>query len=797
MEVGLVALWLVVFLLLGLVALPFATWLFGETNTGTDTGSDARMDEATLALPLALATLAVVGYLVGHVAFGWPAVLAGVTALFGASLLASGRVTVDWRGFGEAAGVFTAAFLLIVAIRAVDPAAAPLPLAIGEKFLDFGLLRSLERSGALPPEDVWFAGRPVRYYYGGHMTATLLGTLTDTGSRYVYNLALAGFYATLVVGVYGLVGSIAAPYDVSRRVAAGLGAFLVGLAGNLEPAAQLVGWLLPDGLAAWIAGALGLESIAGWTPADFWYFDASRVIPVDPSNPDSIAAATEFPLFSWLNGDLHAHMMSQPFLLLAGGLLLAYWRTPPDRSRRRATLLLGVLPPVVGLVAVTNVWSFPTAAGLTLLAVLFAPGDPADLLPAGGGAGRLRTQFGPDATDAWPADELRRIGLATVAAVAVLALAIAWTLPFWLGVVLGGPGKSVALWTDWTPLGDLLLVHGAFLAAFVPYLARRLTVARARPELAVGAGIVVFIAALLVGFPALGLAAPIGLAAWWLLRARESDRAGEDDADGRGDADVGFETMLVLAGAGLIVLVELVTIQGERFNVIFKTYSDVWLFWSVAGGVVLARLAAGWPATAFDLDGRRWPRWRRTGRVLVVVIVLFASVYAAFALPSHFETASPTADAEGPTIDATAYLEIRYPEEAPAIRWLDAREGRPVIVTGAPGGYRWNPDEGEGSSAPATLSGLPTVLGWFHEAQYRGQTPYRERLADVRTIYTGTAAEQARLLARYDVQYVYVGPAERARYGTMTVDDRPWVTVTDASKEWESVTIYRVNQSAL
>jgi len=785
MEVGLVALWLLVFLLLGLVGLPLATWLFGETHAEADSGFDAGMDVAALAVPLAVVVLSVVGYLVGQVAFGWPAALAGVTALFGASLLAAGRVAVDWRAFGEAAAVFAAAFLLIVAIRAVDPAAAPLPLAIGEKFLDFGLLRSLERAPALPPTDMWFAGRSVRYYYGGHMTATLLGTLTDTGSRYVYNLALAGFYATLVTGAYGLAGSIAAPYEVSRRVAAAAGAFLVGVAGNLEPAAQIVGWALPDGVAR-VAGAVGVDSIPGWTPAEFWYFDASRVIPVDPGNPESIAAATEFPLFSWLNGDLHAHMMSQPVLLLAGALLLAYWRCPPDRRLRRLALLLGVLPPVVGFVAITNVWSVPTAAGLTLLTVLFASGDPADLFAGGDtGPGRLRARLGPSETDAWVVDELRRIGLATAAAVAVLVLAVAWTLPFWTGVVLGGPGKSVALWTDWTPLGELLLVHGAFLVVFVPYLTRRLTSRHERPAPVVGLGAAVLVGSVLIGFPALGLAAPIGLAAWWLLRTRA------DAGDGESVERVGFETVLLLAGVGLVLLVELVTVEGERFNVIFKTYSDVWLFWSVAGGVVIARLAGGWPATALDADRRRL---RRTGRALAVTVVVLTSVYAGFALPAHFEAASPTADAEGPTMDATAYLEVEYSGEAPAIRWLDERKGQPVLVTAAPGGYRWNADEGRGASAPATLSGLPTVLGWFHEAQYRGEAPYRKRLDQVRTIYTGSAADQAQLLDQHDVRYIYVGPAERAQYGTVTVDERPWTTVAE---DWEQVTIYRVNQSAL
>jgi YYY domain-containing protein len=769
MEFGLVALWLAVFLLLGLLAVPATAWLL------PDSGGLA------LSFPLALAVLGVVGHLVGQVAFGWPAVLAGLAVLGGASYLAAGRTDPDWRQFAGAGTVFTLAFLLVVAVRALDPAAAPLPLAIGEKFLDFGLLRALERTPHLPPEDVWFAGEPVRYYYGGHMLAALLATLTDTGGRFAYNLVLAGFYATLVAGAYGLAGAIAAPYDVSRRVAAALGAFFVGVAGNLETPVRILVWLSPDGAAGWLAGLAGLEGEAtGWTPGDFWYFEASRVVPVDPSAAEPFMTATEFPLFSWLNGDLHAHMMSQSVMLSVCALLLAYWRAA-DTPRRRVAVLLGFLPPVAGFLGVANVWSFPTAAGLTLLVVAFAPGDPANLLRSVGGS-RIVARLGPREHRA--TEELRRFGLATAATVLVVVLAVGWTLPFWVGVIPGGPGKSVAFWAPWSPLGSLVLVHGAFLAAFAPYLARPLGLDTGRPWVVWAAGAAILVAAVLLGAPALGFLVPLAIGGWWLLRTRE---------------DAGLEAVLVLAGAAVVLVVELLTIEGERFNVIFKAYSQVWLFWAVAAGVALARLTDGWPGTGVAVDRARL---QTAGRVLVALLVVSTSLYAGLALPAHVDDASPTADARGPTLDATAYLEtgrveavhgVDYRPVAPAIRWLDAREGRPTIVTAAPGGYYWRPADGDGSSAPASLTGLPTVLGWFHEEQYRGTAPYERRLADVEDIYGGDPAQQRDLLARHEVEYVYVGPVERATYD-VSVDD---LDAVEPVREWEDVTIYAVDRSAL
>jgi len=46
-------------------------------------------------------------------------------------------------------------------------------------------------------------------------------------------------------------------------------------------------------------------------PGD-WYWDPSRVVPPGPGN-----AITEFPLFTFIYSDLHAHMMVMPIALLA------------------------------------------------------------------------------------------------------------------------------------------------------------------------------------------------------------------------------------------------------------------------------------------------------------------------------------------------------------------------------------------------------------------------------------------------------------------------------------------------
>ncbi|NLV11194.1 hypothetical protein GOC74_14790 [Halomicrobium mukohataei] len=789
MEYGLVALWLALYLALLVAGSVVTSWLFPRFEDG---GSG-------VAVVLSIAVVWFVTFFVGRLSMT-AGIWLGVAVLVGLVALAGSRgVDLDLGRIGESCLVFTGAFLFLVGMRvfavplgASDPVIAPLPLAIGEKMLDFGLLKSLVRAESLPPEDVWFAGEPVAYYYGGHLVAAILTRITGTAGRFAYNLSLAGFYAMLVTAVYGVAGNVAADRSIPRRLAGLLSVFAVGLASNLTTPVRVVLALLPDGPSAWLAGVVGIErdGLADGL-GQFYYFDASRVITdyrsdfafqFGDADPGATAPTiNEFPFFSWFNGDLHAHMMSTAFLVFAAAVCLAYYRTPAREVARRRLLVVGVLPPVAGLLAVTNTWSFPTPAGLALLTVVLAPADARSLLPES-----LADRF-PE-TAVWREGSRLAVGLGV--AVAVVALGLLWSLPFWLGPA---SGREIAVLPDRSSLTELLLVHGLFLVTFLAYLA-----ARGRQRFGERATTVTVGAAVAIGgfavldLAALGLFVPLVGACWALVRrpgtspstaapAGDTDRARSDG----GAASAGFETVLIVAGIGLVTLIEFVYLKEPtgRMNTVFKVSMQVWVLWSLALGPALAWVFTNRVTVPADTLGRARSA---LPRVALAVLVVGAGLYAPLAATTAF-------DGSDPTLDGLAYLDSEYPEEVAAIHWLDDRSGRPVLVTAAPGGYTWDASDGEGSSAPASLTGLPTVLGWFHEAQYRGDEPYQERLTDVRTIYTGEPEEQAALLERYDVRYVYVGPVERATYDQITVDA---VAGVEPVEEFDGVTIYRVTDDS-
>ena len=736
---------------------------------------------AALALPLALAVVTLVAYWVGHLWFGPLTVVAAVLVLALAAALALYRGAVPRpRRLGGPAAVFAVGFTFVLAIRAANPAVVP---AGGEKFLDFGLLNAVLRADRLPPEDIWFAGERLRYYYGGYLTASIVARLSGTAPAAAYNLAVATFYGLLVAAAYGLAGALAAARDAPRRLGGVAGAFLVGLAGNLATPARVAVGLLPPELTeryAWLVlGGVRLPyeeavtAATGWQDYDYWF---ARYVIADTPNV--------FPYWTFLNGDLRPHMTSGAALLAVAALGFAYYRTPWESVRRRRLLLFGAVPLLAGYLTLVNTWGLPAAVGLVFLASLFAPADPASLLP-GRLAASLASDGGhEDAVGAVVRRELRRGATALGVALVSGALAALVAAPLLARTPENG---GLALLPPRSGMGGLVLVHGAFLGVFALYLLRRLWpdsgVARRR----VGAGLAGIAGLLLAGvvldLAAVALFGPLLVAAWWTAR-REG----------------GYETVLIIAGLGIVLAVEFLYAvvwpydpNAPRWNTVYKAYTQTWELWGVAGGAAVAWLAgSALPrlralARGPSLDRLRAARWDLASVVLVVVLLGLTGTFAAATVPQEVERYTEDG-ASAASLDATAYVSTYHPGEDTAIAWLDDREGTPTVVA-APGTspYQWY-------NAPSSLTGLPTVAGWEHAAGYHGRAAYRERVDDVEAIYAGNWSAAADRLAAHDVRYVYVGPAERERYGEVSFAGLAGVSVAHQSGE---ATVYGVEQSAL
>jgi len=214
--------------------------------------------------------------------------------------------------------------------------------------------------------------------------------------------------------------------------------------------------------------------------------------------------------------------------------------------------------------------------------------------------------------------------------------------------------------------------------------------------------------------------------------------------------DEGFVALLIIGGAGLVLLPEFFFLQdgfGSRMNTIFKFYFQAWILWGLAAAYTSSVL---------------WKSFAKLGKVVFrlgwSLTLIMGLLYAAIMLPA--KTGYPDKSLADLTLDGKAYLKIYNPDELAAFEWLrDAPDG----VVAETVGIQYNPD----TSRVSTHSGQPTVIGWVgHEWQWRGGAEEMgSRAGDIQILYQSTNWEEAeRICARYNIRYIYIGPVERATY---------------------------------
>jgi len=759
---------------------------------------------AAFSLPVALVVFAVAVFWLGQVTYGRHTVVAGAGVLAACSALAwryGGGP--DWRAVAGGSGVFFLGFALYLTFAAHGAAITPVG---GEQFLHYGLSKSLIGADALPPEDFWWAGEPVRYYYGTQLQVASLSLLSGVDLRFGFYLALGTFYGVLFVSAYGLVGSILANHGRPYRLGGAFGAFFVALAGSSMAFLRLSFEFFPAPVRDWTGQAL-FGAIAADRPETFQEAVRTQGSVSEWSwwNARYVVEGTlqEFPLYSFVKADLHGHSLSTGYVLLAAAVGLSYYHTPPEDRPRRLALVFGGLGLLAGLFGFMNTWALPTAVGLAWLAMAAAVPHPATLSPGGDrvaidGAGSAR-RLG---AEAW------RLVTAALLAVPVGLVGVLVASPFLLGGVPTNGG--VGVFPPQTDIGPFLAVYGGLLALFGALLFARLRATADRREaatlvVAVAVLVTVPLAVPLPLTPAvLAAVGPPMLVTWWLVRTYR----------------LGYEAVLLVGGLGLLLSLELVHAEvwppdRVRWNTALKVAVQAWTLAAAAGGAAAALLVSGAvdrlrelrtgsrtggvtpPSLAGNarLDGLR-SRARAAAPAVLAVALVCAVVLTS--LPFVLLTANgnvggePSRYLETPTegsIDALAVHDRWKGDRMDAIYWLDEQGKSTVVEAPSRSNYRWQ-------NAASVFSGAVTVAGWNHQAGYRGEEVYGDRARSVDLIYVGPWDTAVKTLREHGVEYVYVGEGERDRYGDemRVFDVHSGVSV---AFENDAVTIYAVNRTAL
>jgi len=654
-------------------------------------------------------------------------------------------------------GLFALLYVSWIGVRFLNPDLWH-PIVGGEKPMEFAYLNAVIKSTWFPPYNPWFSGSYINYYYFGFVIVGTLIKLMGTVPAIGYNLAVPLLFALTGVGAFSVGYNLFGRHRRGAYVAGLMALVFTVLLGNLGVVRLIRAALIAlggepfpstiPGFAETLSMFRGLWQVIAHGATlplrpESWYWDPTRII---PALPEEVGPITEFPAFTFLYADLHAHMIALPLTLVALALAVHWARSPRPRW---PSLLIGGL--VIGALWPTNTWDSPTylALGLAGLAL---------------GTWRPRKSLGLQKAEIW-----------AFAWRAALLLGLTWLLyrPYFQHYAAGY--TSVKMWRgSRTPAEIFLWIHGIVLFPLLTRLSIEVCRVGARMRrgetwrgrLTIGHWLLVMgLLGLTLVLVALGVevalvAVPVGVAAATLVLVPGMP------------ASRRLLWLTVGGSMALCLAVEIVVLSGDigRMNTVFKFYLQVWTLLSVAAAVGVAWVHE---------RARRWqPEWRKLWWGGMAALVLGGALFLPYGIRARaIDRMSPQA---GLTLDGMAFMEHgvvvdgapeRGSQEVPlggdyaAIRWMqDHVQGSAVIMEGL--GHR----EYLWANRVSIYTGLPAVIGWrWHQVQQRmgvlPGTTVNWRRDDVAECYNTPSVSRAReILARYGVRYVYVGAYERAYY---------------------------------
>ena len=588
--------------------------------------------------------------------------------------------------------LFFAAFLLWTYFAGFHPAAYGT-----EKFMDYGFMEAMMRSKTLPATDLWYSQGKINYYYGGQYFAVFLTKLSGAKVELTYNL-MRTFVAGLAFAMpFSLVhqmvtdrlGKTGSRWKKALPSVTGiLAGISVSIAGNMHYV--VYGQIIPF-----------IQKLKGEEVSSYWFPDATRYIGFNPDVEDK--TIHEFPCYSFVLGDLHAHVVDIMFVLLLLGLLYAWMKkvrttelSGESMSRRefwKKQLLMPQLlatGALLGMFHWTNYWDFVIYFVVTCGAALF--------MNIIGQKGKIR----------WA------LGVTAAQAAEILILATVIIMPFTLQFDTSNMVQGIALAQHHSLPHQLLVLWG------LP-----------------GILTILFVVSLLIE----KLRGAEQKSLYHLLTSiRLPDL---------------FAVLMGLCAIGLVLIPELVYVRdiyenrNARANTMFKLTYQAYIMFGMTMIYVIFRLL---------VIGKN-----KILKVLAFIGLFFfvwTCGYFGNSVHSWFGEVWKPSQYKG--LNATAFLETDFPEDVNGIRWLKENISDAPVVLEANGDSYSEYERVSAMTGLPTIMGW-----YVHEWLWRGNlSDLNAKIEEIQEIYTSTdEARVKELLEEYNVSYIFVGSCERNKYG--------------------------------
>ena len=588
--------------------------------------------------------------------------------------------------------LFFAAFLLWTYFAGFHPAAYGT-----EKFMDYGFMEAMMRSKTLPATDLWYSQGKINYYYGGQYFAVFLTKLSGAKVELTYNLmrtfvaglAFAMPFSLIHQMVTDRLGKTGSRWKKALPSVTGiLAGISVSIAGNMHYV--VYGQIIPF-----------IQKLKGEEVSSYWFPDATRYIGFNPDVEDK--TIHEFPCYSFVLGDLHAHVVDIMFVLLLLGLLYAWMKkvrttelSGESMSRRefwKKQLLMPQLlatGALLGMFHWTNYWDFVIYFVVTCGAALF--------MNIIGQKGKIR----------WA------LGVTAAQAAEILILATVIIMPFTLQFDTSNMVQGIALAQHHSLPHQLLVLWG------LP-----------------GILTILFVVSLLIE----KLRGAEQKSLYHLLTSiRLPDL---------------FAVLMGLCAIGLVLIPELVYVRdiyengNARANTMFKLTYQAYIMFGMTMIYAIFRLL---------IIGKN-----KILKVLAFIGLFFfvwTCGYFGNSVHSWFGEVWKPSQYKG--LNATAFLETDFPEDVNGIRWLKENISDAPVVLEANGDSYSEYERVSAMTGLPTIMGW-----YVHEWLWRGNlSDLNAKIEEIQEIYTSTDETRVKeLLEEYNVSYIFVGSCERNKYG--------------------------------
>ena len=721
-----------------------------------------------------------------------------------------------------------------------------------EKPMEFMFLNSILRSPTFPPHDAWLSGHAISYYYFGYLIVASTALITNTVSSIAFNLGIALIFALSATAALGIaINLLSSIKDNNREINASLtSSFWSSL---LAPLMILVmgNYYGPLGIISNNGGLSDLTIPAIWydygdltgiddsytidelnnSPGikygkiNIWewldikqldsrlapisldgidwslpnWFFASRVIHDRNLTGVETEVIDELPIFSFILGDMHPHLLSLPFVItsiaLAFEWLLFGKKNGTDLVNTKILSWLGIgrilfTSLILGSLLFLNTWDFPIYLFLICLSLITG-------ISLSGGWQPVLIN--------WKKIVLA-IGIILFCSLFLYIFFfisfqsqaggilpnILYPTRFRQVIVMFGPiliGVVIMIYwlyksyKNYVDHKTSLIVGGSILLIFILFIVISIIKVISSPEYDFllqpfsysDAASLILQKRVVNGFTAffsvLLLSTGIGIIKGIIDKLNISKKALPNiRLNKNGYPHINKPTILeddnlpaimmillmLITGSLLLFGPEFVYLKdnfGTRMNTVFKFYFQVWILFGFVSSI-------GFSLIYKYINKNKIMIWIS----LLILIIAPGLIYPYGTLRSVTNNFSAK-----PSLDGMTYFSQYYPDDWAAIQWLQENvDGVEVILEGTKGAY-WVDGP---SSRISMATGLPTVIGWVnHEGQWRGkyfeQISHREQ--DIRSIYETSDWNLAKsLLEKYTVRYVIVGSFERQEYSNLS-----------------------------